>query len=241
MSKKGQKFVVLCILLCLGIPGFYFTWKFAHAYLAPDLYEGDLLETRDCRNCDGTGEDLGMAQDYPELGTRCQFCRGKGRVQVIVPGPRRPTRVWGVVMEASTINRDPEKIDVPVKLRRIPNPLLPDSTPAIRGAIPEATIRFHAEGGEDFVIRTDRTGRFSQRLPPGSYSVEVSAPEFSTLTKEMEVAPLTEPIWLEKATLVRPADSDAEARSTYGLNLMVGLSREENEGTFSLAPGEPGS
>jgi len=161
-------------------------------------------------------------------------------VEVIVPGPKRPTRVWGVVMELSGINRDPEKIDVPVKLRRIPNPLLPDTAPAIRGAISEATIHFRAESGEDFMIRTDRTGRFSQRLPPGSYTVVVSAPEYATLTKEMEVAPLIEPIWLEKATLVQPMESP-EAQSAYGLNLMVGLSREEDEGYFHMEPGSPGS
>jgi len=77
MYKKGHKFLILFVLGCLGIAAFYFTWKFAFAYLAPDLYEGDRMETRDCRMCQGTGEDLGWPRTIRSWGPAASSARGK--------------------------------------------------------------------------------------------------------------------------------------------------------------------
>jgi hypothetical protein len=88
-------------------------------------------------------------------------------------------------------------------------------------------------------VESGHAGRFSQRLMPGRYRVEVSAPGFQTYSpkKELVIEPLRGPIWVEHATMVRPIDgygeyagSDPysltpdEATATYGLELVIGLS-----------------
>lgn len=99
---------------------------------------------------------------------------------------------------------------------------------------------FYPEEGEPIESETDSGGRFTRRLSPGSYTVEVSAPGYRVIEGEIVVEPLSEPIWLEKANIIRPPDSDAEARSRWGLEFLAVLAPEgEGGGFLRCVPGSP--
>jgi hypothetical protein len=225
MYSRGKKALCLgSVLLVLGIPGLVYVVREAAAYaVKPDLWEGDRVETRPCRRCGGSGKDEGLAEEAPMLGGRCPFCRGKGRVEVILPGPRRPTRVWGVVVSAAARE---EVLEEP-NLRFAPDPFGVGSK-APRGGIGRASLIFRPEGGEEIRVTADAYGRFSRRLPPGTYALRVEAPGREPMEETIEVKPLTEPIWQERATMVEPEDPES-ARGHWGLNLQVGLASRGGE------------
>jgi hypothetical protein len=214
MTREIRKALLGTTVLLLAIPVFYFGVHGALAYIGPELYEGDRVEVRPCRQCRGAGTDLEIARQVPELGGRCPFCKGKGVVDVIVPGPNRPTRVWGVVVDLRLADGAP--------LRRRTVALIPGTAPPVPGGIPGAVLTFRSDG-EPIEVEADSNGRFSRRFPPGTYQVRAFAPGFLSVEGEMEVPPLTEPIWLEKATLVDEPRSEADARSRFGISLAAGL------------------
>jgi hypothetical protein len=225
----------LLILLIGAVPVFYYTMTYGVAFVSnPELYEGDRLEQRTCRICEGTGKE--PADGRPRLDDCCSFCAGRRKVRVIVPGPKRPTRLWGAVVDAARVQN---LAGDPGNLRAITHPFLPGSAPKIPGGIPRARVVFKPAEGEPVAIDTDETGRFSRRLAPGLYRVSISARGYRLLEEPIEVAPLTVPIWLEKATLLREPDSAEEAQSMYGLVLIAGLSRGEQEALFRFSPGTP--
>lgn len=237
MGNKGLKFLAACLLLLIAIPVFYYTTKGSLAYVHdPMLCDGDKLEKRKCRQCGGTGKDEELGRDYPQLGDRCPFCRGKGMVDVILPGPKRPTRIWGVAIDGG---KKIDWIEHPhmEKVRGMPTPFIPQKK--YPGAIAGATVTFIPERGEPVAIQSSETGRFSKRLPTGLYTVRARAFGYAELEGEIEVKPLTEPIWLERATLIAPGDTESEAQSEWGLHLFVGLSRDEGEGYVRLEAGSP--
>ena len=174
------------------------------------------------------------------LGDCCPFCRGAGKVQVILPGPKRPVRVWGVVLNVRNAE-DSDLLYGPRTIRSIPSPFGEESR--IRGAIANATVVFRrtgAEGDGSETVVTRSSGRFSQRLAPGVYAVKASAPGFEPFEGELTVEPLVEPIWMEKATLVQEPGSSDEARSLYGLHCIAALDTTGGDGgSIRLVPGEP--
>lgn len=67
----------------------------------PTLYPGDRVETRECRDCGGSGRMIAGYEGGPQTETACDTCAGRGKVQVILPGPNRPVWVKGAVVDAA--------------------------------------------------------------------------------------------------------------------------------------------
>ncbi len=236
--------VGVLILILLTIPIF---WAGVTYALRPRLYEGDELVERACRQCGGTGVDAERVRDPEVTDDRCVFCRGSGTVDVIVPGPNRPTRLWGVVVDRAAVEHPALFQPRNVRGSLVPSSLLPEpirDLVEIDGTIAGADVTFTRDDGEIFTVRTNSTGRFSIRLVPGTYRVEVRAPGFQPLRppRPLRIRPLTGEVWLERATLVQPVDptggdgvTPAEARSTYGLDCALGVSdRSTRRGFFRV-------
>jgi hypothetical protein len=238
--RRGIKTLVgFCILMLLGIPLLYYSVSYSTGL---DLYDGDRIEKRECRICGGSGKDEAQAREMPALGDRCSFCRGTGKVKVILPGPNRPTRVWGVVVDRDAIGDATFFYPRNVKKLPMPSELGPPGARehfSIPGALAGATVVFRRDHGEAIEIQTNAEGRFSRRLAPGHYEVTVRAAGFKEFRsrKTLDIEPLRAPIWIERATLVRPigdgyGDRDPwtlsaeEARGTYGLIFAGGVSRK---------------
>ena len=235
MYALARRYQLSLFLGLVSIPIFYFAFHWART---PDLYAGDVLESRACRHCEGSGRDEGLAQDYPELGDRCPFCRGDGKVEVIVPGPNRPMRIRGAVVDTATVT----PFTTYNSVRPIPSHANPLATPFEKpaGAVGQAKITWRDASGKVVETEANPFGLFNVLLPPGDYTLAVAAPGFEALEEELEVPPLTEPIWLEEARLVVEV-SEEEAQSLYGLSLLVGLGREGEEESFlKVDPGERG-
>src|SRR5438874_6810970 len=96
-----QRYLVLSLLSLLLILG---GMQAAKYFSRPDLYPGDRVEERACRWCGGSGKDKEMARRLPELGDACHACGGDGKVDVIIPGAERPTKIAGVVIDSEWDN-----------------------------------------------------------------------------------------------------------------------------------------
>jgi hypothetical protein len=236
MYLLARRYQISLFLFLLGIPIFYAAFHYARA---PELYAGDSLESRACRQCGGTGRDEQLALDYPEFGDRCPFCRGDGKVDVIVPGPNRPTRIRGAAVDAATTTPLTSYGSVrPMPARGNP---MTSSTQKPAGAVGGAKIAWRSADGKEIETEANPYGLFNMHLPPGVYAMTVTAPGFATLEEELEVLPLTEPIWLEDAQMVQEW-SEEEAQSLYGLCLLVGLGKAGEEESFlRVEPGMPGN
>jgi hypothetical protein len=203
--------VGICLLAAALIPIYYFCTRYVNAIT---LYPGDVLEKRSCRWCAGTGKDEEMARQIPEFGERCPACRGSGEVQVVVPGPERPTRVHGAVR--IRFGDDDELYEAPEEMPHAMNSrlLMP-----LRGGIAEAAVAFRAldANNQDIVLKTNGNGRYLAFLPPGAYRLFVQAQGYEPHEEEFEVPPLTEPIWFEHAQCLEEAESPADQASRYGI------------------------
>lgn len=192
----------------------------------PVLHAGDRLERSECRHCGGSGRDESLtldSSDSSESGERCGACRGDGEVRVIVPGPHHPTSISGIVRDEAEVPplEDAEDLDEFFRERQV-DASKPFKKPA--GAIARAKLSFR-QGGQVLEAEANPHGRFAIRLPPGLYDLAVHAAGFESLEEEIEIEPLSEPIWLEEAVVVREPDSLEEARSQHGLRLLVGMAR----------------
>ncbi len=134
----------------------------------PPLWEGDKLEQRACPECQGKA-------------TGCKSCFGQGKARYILPGPHRPTRFAGLIIDSqkSWLGEPP------------PAPLPAD--PGGQGVFP-AHVKFITNDGFVVPLETDPRGRFQVELIPGRYKVQAGAPGLPAHESELEVAPLTEPI-----------------------------------------------
>ncbi len=228
MYSKARRTMVVCILGFIGIPAFVYSYKYVFGL---DLYEGDEVEERECRYCGGTGRDEELALEMPGHSGRCPACAGRGEVQVILPGPHRPVRFRGLVLDAlkapesSQFVRLPETQQSPFKKH-----------PA---AIAGATVTFiPVVVGDSITLNTNGHGRFSARLIPGEYRVEVRAARRSALRDQFVVRPLVAPIWLEEAKIHEPLSGEA-ARSKYGMAFRARLARKPGSGELILEPASP--
>jgi len=242
MYSLGNRSLVTIILLLLGIPVFYWVVSDATAYVSgTTLFDGDVAETRQCRECGGGGKDESLAEEFPGTGDRCPACNGRGEVTVILPGPVRPTRIWGAVVDTTKAG-DVFLYSRPANIRMVSvqAALLPAEVRDIPGALPGARIEFKPETGEPITLKADFSGRFNQRIHPGRYDVTVKAPGLEVYRGQIEVERLKEPIWFEKATIVREL-SWGEAQGAYGLALVVGMiPKGQRKGAFvRLYPASP--
>lgn len=102
-------------------------------------------------------------------------------------------------------------------------PFTPDVLPK-GGGIGSARVVFTGPAGE-FGDETGANGFFSAELPPGQYRLRVSAEGFDPVKAVYVVPPLSEPIWREKANILREPASFAESQSLYGMRVLVAMPR----------------
>ncbi|MFN0060735.1 MAG: carboxypeptidase-like regulatory domain-containing protein [Planctomycetota bacterium] len=200
------------LLALVLVPAIYYSTQYVNAIT---LYPGDVLEQRDCRWCNGTGKDEDIAAQIPTMGDRCVGCRGTGKVQVVVPGPQRPTRVHGAVRllfgEEDEFYEQPEDTPMASNSRL----LMPQ-----RGGIEQASVAFiraNSASNEPVTLMTNHHGRFFAFLPPGTYSVRVVATGYEPFEDQLEIPPLTEPIWFEHAHIYLEPETPEQQQSWYGV------------------------
>ena len=189
---------VFAALAFVGL-GLFLTARF---YMKPAIYPGDVVEERECRWCGGTGvngPDLDAAgAPGTQPGAPCIGCRGRKRLQVIVPGPNHPALVKGTVRDAAVVGSQGHDPEAAAMSRFVENrnPMEP-----VQGALSGAKLVMES-GGQRLEIPVAKTGRFRFMLAPGSYQVTISAPGYKTATTTLQVPQRRAPIWDEKARLV---------------------------------------
>jgi len=199
---------------------------------APRLYEGDRKEARACRECGGSGRP--EPGDDPALGGRCRACGGAGRVDVIIPGPSHPVTIRGVAADAAHVEpwdggdsfRPEVRTDGGLRIER----------PA--GVLAGVQVEFAGSRGARRTLTTGSNGQFAVELAPGRWRVTAAARGLRPASGEIQVPRLTEPIWLERAAILREPESPEEARSLYGMALLVVLSPTA-PGQLRLSPSRP--
>ena len=193
MTVNWKVFVALAFV---GL-GLFLTARF---FMKPATYPGDVIEERECRWCGGTGvngpdlAESGAPGTQP--GATCIGCRGRKRLQVIVPGPNHPALVKGTVRDAAVAGRlDPEAAAMAQFMENR------DPREPVQGAVGDATLVAES-GGKRLELPVAKTGRFRCLLAPGSYQVTIRAPGYRTSTTTLQVPQRREPIWDERARLV---------------------------------------
>ena len=69
--------------------------------------------------------------------------------------------------------------------------------------------------------------------------MRVKAPGLAEFEGQIQIDRLTEPVWLERGTVVREL-SWGEAQGSYGLALVIGMAPERSKGAFvRLYPASP--
>lgn len=236
MYARGYRSLVTAVLALVGIAVFFFVYRASIAYVSgPTFYDGDRVDTRKCRQCDGVGRGPEVAEMFPETGDRCPFCRGTGLVEVILPGPNRPSRLWGAVIDLEGSD-DAYAWGNPPNIRMLPlqTAFLPPQMremAEIQGGLSGALVRVERPGDDPIEVKSDPTGRFMIQIAPGTYTLTVSKNGFESLSETIDIEPLSEPIWLEKATLIEERDEET-ARSEFGLSCLVALVRPGEEEAF---------
>jgi hypothetical protein len=243
MYASGYRATIKLGMVLLGIPVLYYVVTASIAYVSgPTLYDGDELEERTCRECGGDGKDSApIEEQIPQFGGRCIACGGQGAVEVIVPGPHRPTRLWGLVIDATEENEAVRELN-PALIKKTPGQaLLGGGGPVIPGAVPGAVIKLLPGSGDAPIeAKSDATGRFTHRAVSGAYTLQVTAPGFELFEEELEIPPLKDPIWLEKAQILRPEISASEGQAAYGLVLFIAIPRPNEGGALlQVAPAAP--
>lgn len=241
-NRMRRATVVAVTLLILGPTA----WWIGQMGNRTKLWADDSLEERECRQCDG-----GRAQpdpaflEVPMFDGKCPFCSGTGRVQVIVPGVHRPTRIKVLVVDGTQIG----PYATYWSLRKGSasglgrgDPMRPFCKPP--GAIGGAALHFSRLVDDEWVpdreLESNAHGLHTVLLDPGVWRIRVEATGFRLLEGQVEVPVLTAPIWLEKAHLISPPRTEAEARSIYGIEILLALARTaEQDARFEARPGEP--
>jgi hypothetical protein len=231
MYFHAKRFVILSLFVLAGVP---LTLLYINYARAKVVYDGDLVSEQICRECTGTGKWVEMEGGFNPLGGRCPACGGDGIVEVILPGPNRPTRIQGIVVERDDLT------DFST-YRSVRPPLFARGGPPPNGArgIPGARVVF-AGPGEPIEIVSNPLGLFNAKLRPGKYQVTIESPRHTTLESELEVPILTEAIWLEDAMIIRELSSTSEAQARYGFEILIGLTRPNGgRGVFISCFGGP--
>lgn len=187
--------------------------------LGPKLHAGDSLEQRECRECGGTGKDESLVDEFAELGESCVACGSDGVVDVIVPGPMRPSPVRGWVGDQAVLKAQPLWYEGGGP----PRADEPFAKPV--GSVDGVLVTFRSKSGETLELDSNPHGKFNFDLAPGAYEMTVEKDGYNTVEGTLHIPPLTEPIWLEEAHILREPESQAHAQSEYGFRLSVSLGR----------------
>lgn len=209
------------ILLWAGMLVFAFVLVVGTVWLMkrPAVYAGDRVETRDCRDCGGTGVMGDYMEGEPQPGMPskegpCVTCGGRKTVQVILPGPNHPAWVKGTVVDAALVAEgDAGLLDERLAGR---GPMEP-----VPGAIPQATVVFE-RGGQKVEVHSANSGRIRAQLPPGTWKVSATAAGFSSYSGQVDVPPRTSPIYVEEARTLRPEEDDQEVPLQIRLSRSAG-------------------
>jgi hypothetical protein len=142
-------------------------------------------------------------------------------VDVLLPGPNHPTTICGVVADASRVS----PLDTYRSFKPRPSseaPIAFESPPGIL-----AGVRLTFKRNEEVIEATESgdSGLFTVELPPGRYVVQAELDGYQMMRDTIDIPILTEPIWMEQAKMVREPESPAEARSLYGLELLIVLAK----------------
>ena len=194
-----NRFAVWGVLFLLVIP---VSMGLTRWLRQPQLFPGDKLEYRTCRECGGSGVEAGDASEGPQEGpgapgSRCVGCGGKKQVAVILPGPNHPSKVSGVIFEGKA--DDPDQ-DLAVMMSAA------DPHASVPGALADAHVVFQKDA-ERREYTSNQKGVFKGALSPGEWKFTATAGGFKEQTGTLSVPALTEPIWQEEAHIVRPDES----------------------------------
>lgn len=176
-----MKYRLLAILLVIPFSLFLANWL-----KKPQLFPGDRLDYRTCRECDGTGS-------IPEA-PRCPGCGGRKQQAVITPGPNRPSKVRGMVYDAGTGDYLEAALD-------------PAQAP--KGAITGAHVVFE-KAGQKVEVDSNVKGRFIVALTPGAWKYTATADGYPQTAGTYEVRALTQPIVINDAHIKTPGEDDGE-------------------------------
>lgn len=216
MHAVSRRVVLLLILALIATP---FTLYLIQAVRTPVLHAGDRLEKRTCRECGGEGTNAALEGAHLPGFEKCPACGGDGKVDVILPGPERPTRIRGAVADKETLAPFATYADVrPGGQRMLERP---------SGTIGGGHVRFERDDGKVFEVEVNPYGLFNTQLPPGSYRVKAGRDGFEPLDAELEVPVLTAPIWIDEAIIIRELGSTSEAQARYGFEVLVALARDD--------------
>jgi len=177
----AMKYRFLAILMIVPI-----SLLITHFLKKPQLFPGDKLDYRTCRECDGTGS-------IPEA-PRCPGCGGKKQQAVITPGPNRPSKVRGIVYDARTGDYLEAAMD-PMQ--------------AAKGAITGAHVVLEKDG-QKVEVDSNAKGRFTVVLAPGTWKLTSTADGYQTAGGTYEVPVLTQPIVINDARIRVPGEDPEE-------------------------------
>ncbi|MEM7263882.1 MAG: hypothetical protein AAF488_17985, partial [Planctomycetota bacterium] len=84
------------VLAAIVIPTIHYARQYVQA---TTLYPGDRVELQACRVCDDGVVPEELRQEWGIQSAVCPVCIGEGEVEVIIPGPNRPTTIHGAVVK----------------------------------------------------------------------------------------------------------------------------------------------
>jgi hypothetical protein len=215
--RYGRRFTIFALFALTTAAAMIFST--VSGLLVPKLCAGDVLEERDCRECLGSGKDPAMELDFPEMGEGCVACGSDGVVQVIVPGPNRPSRVRGWVGDQAVLEKQP------LWLQGGGPPRADEPFAKPVGSVEGVIVTLKSGTSETLELDSNPHGKFHFELAPGTYEMTVTKVGFNTIEATLNVPPLTEPIWLEEAHIIREPESKAQAQSDHGFRLDVVIGR----------------
>ncbi|MEK7309927.1 MAG: carboxypeptidase-like regulatory domain-containing protein, partial [Planctomycetota bacterium] len=204
----------------------------------PELYKGDRLEERACRLClpapkaFGAQAGQGSAKGLPvreRTQTGCDACGYDGKVNVIIPSYNHQTTIYGEVFEQAVrypSGEETENYDDAPAFR--PGAALQEAT---AGAIGDAQVVFTSYAGKRVELTTPFTGKFTLKLPAGTYKMTVEKPGFQRYEKDVEVPLATAELWQEEIPEVIAEAVLGEDAATQNpgvpdvLSIEIGMSR----------------
>ena len=215
--RHGRRFTIFALFALTTAAAMIFST--VSDLLGPKLCVGDVLEERDCRECLGSGKDPAMALEMPELGEGCVACGSDGVVQVIVPGPNRPSKVRGWVGDQAVLDKQP------LWLQGGGPPRVDEPFAKPVGSVEGVIVTLKSGSGETLELDSNPHGKFHFDLGPGTYEMVATKDGFNTIEGTLTVPPLTEPIWLEEANIIRETQTKAQAQSDHGFRLDIVMGR----------------
>ena len=167
MFARSYRLLSFCIIsLGFSVVAFLIVPHFT----GPSVYPGDRVEKRVCRECGGSGKDPEQSEIRQMTGGRCQACEGEGKVEVIVPGPNRPTRIKGVAADIA----HGSGYDTYNSLRPVSAPDAGLSLQAPAGVVDSAKVTVRDGSGKTEEQESNGLGLFAFDLTPGRYHLSVT-------------------------------------------------------------------